>query len=372
MSLLLAAVAAGNNVPLFSSSTDAAPPRFSPAAAARALLAAHCWDTAAIKSGANGDPAVKNGKTTGNPKGPVGALGVTVPLGPTLAHTLLLNTPIVRQGLKSQDRPQWRAEPSTAAWSSRPALGLMDLLTFQSRRIRLVPEITADGPGDAAVTVSQVVLAAGDRLLELPEYEPHTMWRREAKPKAGTPPRHPVRHQAGKETWRGLAALLAAKTPTPEGVSTTALLDQLASLRAEDYVPDALPLQVLTVGVLYGNQSAVVEDVLADVIPLPVVALTTDAPVRGFLHRVVAQAESIRRAGNDLGDSIRRATGGEKLPWDKSLRTGDALMHQAFLGRPTADGKTVIRLSTAEARYRAAVFATFPDTRPPAPSGGQA
>lgn len=417
VSLLLAAVAAGNNVPLFSSSTDADPPRLSPAAAARALLAAHCWDTAAIKSGAVGDPAVKNGKTLGNPTGPVGALGVTLPLGPTLAHTLLLNTPIIRQGLQRRDRPQWRAEPATAAWSSRPALGLMDLLTFQSRRIRLVPEVAADG----TVTVSQVVLAAGDRLVEQPEYELHTMWRQEPKSKAGTgaPPRRPVRHQAGKEAWRGLAALLAARTPTKEGVSTTGLLNQLACLRTEDYVPDTLALQVLTVGVLYGNQSAVVEDVLVDLIPLPVVALTTDAPVRTFLHRVVAQAEDVRRAGNDLGDRVRRAAGGEKLPWDKSLRVGDALMHQltapvrrmlaglqrrpdlleeaeaawhqvarrmaldageaaieaaapqAFLGRPTADGKAVIRLSTAEARYREAVFATFPDTRRPALPGGQ-
>jgi len=81
VSLLLPAVATGNNVPLFSARTEADPPALTPAEAARALLAAQCWDTAAIKSGAAGDPQVKYGKTTGNPTGPLGQLGVVVPWG---------------------------------------------------------------------------------------------------------------------------------------------------------------------------------------------------------------------------------------------------------------------------------------------------
>lgn len=422
VSVLLAAVAAGNNVPLFGACTDADPPRLSPAAVARAVLSAHCWDTAAIKSGAVGDPQMKSGKTTGNPTGPVGGLGVTIPLGPTLAQTLLVNLPIVRQGLRPEDRPQWRANPATPEWTRRAALGLMDLLTFQSRRIRLVPETAPDG----TITVSQVVLAAGDRLDHQPDEEPHTRWRQEKKPKPGTPARRPVRHQPGKAAWRGLASLLATTTPTQDGLSTTLLLDQLASLRAERYVPDTLPLQVLTTGVVYGNQSAVVEDVIVDLIPVPVLALSAEAPVRGLLEQVVTQAEALRHAGNDLGDDVRQAAGGEKLPWDKALRAGDALIHQltptvhrllaglqqdpgrvqdadeawqqvarsaalaageevlaaappqAFLGRsasgPAAGhGSGVVhRLSTAESRYRAAVYAILPSRPEPALVGGPA
>lgn len=140
VSLLLPAVATGNNVPLFSARTEADPPALTPAEAVRALLATHCWDTAAIKSGAVGDPEVRAGKTTGNPTGPLGQLGVVVPLGRSLAETILLNLRIIPQGLRGGDRPQWRAEPSTAAWRRRPSLGDLDLLTWQSRRMRLIPE----------------------------------------------------------------------------------------------------------------------------------------------------------------------------------------------------------------------------------------
>ncbi|WP_067634938.1 type I-E CRISPR-associated protein Cse1/CasA, partial [Actinomadura latina] len=70
--LLVAAEATGNNVPLFSARTEGEPPKLAPADAALWLLHAQCWDTAAIKTGAVGDPMVKSGKTTGNPTGPLG------------------------------------------------------------------------------------------------------------------------------------------------------------------------------------------------------------------------------------------------------------------------------------------------------------
>lgn len=323
-SLLLPALACGNNVPLFSARTEGDPSALTPAEAARALVAAHCWDTAAIKSGAVGDPRVKAGKTTGNPTGPVGQLGVVIPLGPTLASTIMLNTLIIRQGLAAKDRPQWRAELAGPGWRSRPAVGLLDLLTWQSRRVRLIPETDKHG----RTVVRQVVLTAGDRLDPLPEDEPHTGWRKVDKPKAGDPARRPVRHQPGRDSWRGMAALLATARPTAEGVSASRLISQLADLCAEQYLPVDLPLQVLTVGVAYGNQSAVVEDVMADTLPLPVAALSPEGEVRQLLLEVAEQAEQLRVAANRLGDNLRLAAGGEKLPWDRSQRLGDALVHQ--------------------------------------------
>lgn len=323
VSLLLPAAATGNNVPLFSARTEGDPPALTSAEAARALLAAHCWDTAAIKSGAVDDPQVKAGKTTGNPTGPVGQLGVVIPIGPTLASTIMLNTLIVPQGLALEDRPQWRAEPAVPGWRRRPAHGLLDLLTWQSRRVRLVPETDEHG----LTVVRQVVLAAGDRLDPLPEDEPHTGWRQVENRKAGDPARRPVRHQPGRAAWRGMAALLATTEPAA-GMSSTGLIKQLADLRAESYLPVDLPLQVLTVGVAYGNQSAVVEDVMVDALPLPVAALSPDGDVRELLLEVADQAEHLRAAANRLGDDLRLAAGGEKLPWDKSQRLGDALVHQ--------------------------------------------
>lgn len=402
VSLLQPAIATGNNVPLFCSRTEADPPTLSPGAAVRLLLAAHCWDTAAIKTGALGDPRVTAGKTTGNPTGPLGRLGVVIPIGRTLAETIVLSTPIVPQGLRRDDRPQWRAAPFDATWAQRPALGLLDLLTWQSRRIRLVP----DDDGRQRPVVRRVVLAAGDRLDPIPDYEPHTAWRQEQKPAAGQPPRRPLRHRPGVESWRGMAALLATRQAQSETYSTSPMLQQAAELQMADIIPEDFPLQVLTVGVTYGNQSAVVEDVVVDSIPLPVAALTAGSPVGEFLLDVTGQADGLRIAANRLGDEVRRASGGETVPWDRGQRFGDLLIHElgpivrrmlsglqrepdrideaeaawrrtaqrialeqaepvlasappsAFLGR-AGDSKWSLRVSSAEAKYRRAVRTTL-------------
>lgn len=335
VSVLLPAMATGNNVPLFSSRTEADPPALPPARAVLALLSAHCWDTAAIKSGADKDPAAKAGKTTGNPTGPLGQLGIVIPLGRTLAETILLNTPIVAQGLRDEDRPQWCAQPATAAWrppagSGVPAVapsGLLDLLTWQARRIRLIPDTPADG-GDNGTVVRRVVLAAGDRLATPTNVEPHTLWRQDPAPRAGQPAVRPVRHQPGRAAWRGLPGLLATGGPSAAGVSSSLLLHQIAGLRTDaDFPPDQW-LQVLTAGVAYGNQSAVVEDVMSDLLPLPVAALTSDTPVRQLLEDIADEAERLRVAANRLGDDLRIASGGEKMPWNAGQRLGDVLIHQ--------------------------------------------
>lgn len=419
-SFLVPAIATGNSVPLFSCRTDATPPAMTAAAAARAVLSAQCWDTAAIKPGAVADPAAKAGKTTGNPTGPLGQLGVVIPLGRTLAQTLLLNTPTMAQGLATGDAPTWRRPQLGSAWQTRAATGLLDLLTFPARRVRLLPDAPAASAGDVApVTVSKVVLTAGDRLHGTPEIEPHTQWRLEKKPKPGEPPRRPMRHQPGRAAWRGLSSLLATSPGPDAEQGSSLLLAQLADLRAQNALPPTLPLDVLVVGVAYGNQSAVVEDVISDRVPLPIAALDPDGPVRELVDRVVTDAETLRTAANLLGDDLRRASGGEPLAWDKSLRLGEGLLHllaptvhrlltglqrqpelvaaaetawaltarraaldaaedviatqapTAFLGRIDDRGRPV-RLATALSRYRGKVFATFPVDRYPDPHTQQA
>lgn len=416
VSLLLAAAASGNNVPLFSSRTEADPPALTPAAAARALLATHCFDTAGIKSGAVGDRLVKAGKTTGNVTGPLGALGVVVPFGRTVFETLMLHTPFQPQRWRPADRPQWRGLPDDEdfaggpGWASRPARGLLDLLTWQARRIRLIPEFEGD-----AVVVRRVVVAAGDRLTEIPQQvEPHTAW----KPSTTSAGQVPVRHVAGRAAWRGLQALLAVGDDVAGRVTSPLVLRRIADLRAERCLPDDLPVQVLTVGVQYGTQSAVVEEVIVDQIPLPLAALETDGEVAVLLEQVVSHADDLRVAANRFGDELREAAGGDKLAWNRGQRLGDTLMHDftpvvrrmlaglqrqpelvdqaeqawrstarrlalrvidaavqaaspgAFLGRESRDGHPR-RASLAEARYRAAIRTIIGDTTPvPSLTGG--
>lgn len=322
VSLLMPNEPTGNNVPLFAARTESDPPALAPENALLALLVALCFDTAAIKSGAVGDPATKAGKTTGNPTGPVGQLGVLVPLGADLAETLCLNTPHVDQTTAVPvGTPHWRRAPLQPAWRERSPDGLLDLLTWSSRRIRLVPEEQG-----GAVVVRAVVLAAGDRLRRIPDYELHTGWKQNPQPKADEPTHRPRRHPSGQSVWRGMQVLLATGPPTRGGETSTLLLRQLADLRAEELVPPDLRLELLAAQVAYGNQSAIVEDVFSDLLPLPLAALPQDSPVRQLLVTMAQQADELRLAANRLGDTLREAAGGDRIPWDRSQRLGDTLV----------------------------------------------
>jgi CRISPR system Cascade subunit CasA len=351
--LLVATAATGNNVPLFSSRTEGDPLELTPGQAARWLLHTHCWDTAAIKTGAVGDPKAAGGKTTGNPTGPLGQLGVIMPVGRTVFETLMLNTPHSLRRL-SDDLPQWRRaglqgpieqtlSSATPAWQIRAARGVLDLWTWQSRRIRLISEQTPAG-----LRVTRVVVAAGDRLAAVPaDHELHTAWftaptgaraaapRRTAKPARAVAGPRPRRHQPGRAGWRGLEALLAVgrageqqdATATRGGFTSSLLMSQLADTALRGRMPAGYPLQVELTGIAYGNQSAVIEDMFFDAIPLPLTALDPDGVVHGSLLEAVDQAEQLATALNRLSADLRRAAGSDPIPWDKGQRPGDTLLH---------------------------------------------
>ncbi|AZZ41148.1 type I-E CRISPR-associated protein Cse1/CasA [Acidipropionibacterium jensenii] len=318
IALLRPEVASGNNVPLFSSDTEATLQPLTPAEAAVLLISCMGWDTAAIKTGALGDPTVKGNKTTGNPTGPLGQLGVVLPQGSTLFETLVLNVPI---GTASEeDLPAWRRD-WTPVWSQHQPKGIKELLTWQSRRVRLHED---DG------LITAVTVAAGDRLLFTPPaLEPHCLWR-QVEPAKNSPvsvSQRPVRHQPGRSAWRGMNALLSLEEHegNRDKFSTSLALRQISRAK---WLSDDFPLDVLCVGVVYGNQSAVVEDIVADAIPLPLKALSDKdgEPLRNVLMDLVASAESTRKALNDLDANIRRAEGGEAVPWDKGEHPGDSFM----------------------------------------------
>lgn len=332
--LLVPSISSGNNVPIFSALSEADHLDLTSVQAALWLLHAQCWDTAAIKTGAVGDPQAKAGKTVGNPTGPLGQLGVIVLTGRNLYETLLLNTPILPDGLDGTDRPQWAWDerpaslgwksPAGPEWSTRPAGGLLDLLTFQSRRIRLIAAETELG-----VRVRQVIICAGDRLTQTPETDPHTAWNHLAKPKPDQPSRRPRRHISGRAAWQGLNALLALALPVDsDGPYTSVLLRQISDLRGEDLLPADFPLGVETTALEYGNQSAVVENAIADTLPLPVASLAaTDEWLRAALLECTGQCDQTGRALDNLHADLRRASGGDLLPRDKGERPSVRFLH---------------------------------------------
>ncbi|WP_424642538.1 type I-E CRISPR-associated protein Cse1/CasA [Embleya sp. AB8] len=321
--LMVATESSGNNVPLFSNRTEGDVLSLTPAQAARWLLHTHCWDTAAIKTGVVGDPRVKAGKTMANPTGPLGQLGVVLPVGRTLYETLLLNLP-VGAGPES-DVPQWHRSAGHAGfagsprWQVRSAAGLLDLWTWQARRVRLVPVQTPDG-----VRVERVIVAAGDRMAVLPDLEPHTTWNLEPKK---TPPQRPRRHQPGQNGWRGMKALLAGTGGEPDGEKTASsrLLVQLRDLRTR--LPTGYPLQVHLTGITYGTQSSVVDNIFCDTIPLPVAALDPSTGAYRTVLGAAERADNLAKAVNTLSADLRRAAGGDPIPWDRGQRPGDQLLH---------------------------------------------
>ncbi|MEU3281428.1 type I-E CRISPR-associated protein Cse1/CasA [Streptomyces antibioticus] len=331
---LVPSVASGNNVPLFSALCEGDELLLTPGDAALWLLHVHCWDTASIKTGAEGDPQAKNGKTTGNPTGPLGQLGVVVPTGATLYETLLLNTPVRPDGLKAADRPQWAWDerpvdlgckpPAAPTWSERPASGLLDLLTFQARRVRLFTCETEQG-----VRVNRVIVSAGDRLTRTPQEEPHTAWQHTAKPKKDQPHRRPRRHTSGRAAWQGLSTLLAMTLPEQgDGPYTSLLLRQIGDLQADQVLSRRYPLGIETSGLEYGTQSAVVENAIGDDLPLPVNALLAqDRWLREALLECVEQADRVARALDGLNNDLRRAAGGDPLPRDKGSRPSAQFLH---------------------------------------------
>ncbi|MDA8209844.1 MAG: type I-E CRISPR-associated protein Cse1/CasA, partial [Actinomycetota bacterium] len=317
---LMPEVAAGNNTPVFSVFTDADTPAITFAEAARRLLATHAFDTAGIKAAASGDPAAVKGKTTGNKVGSLGQIGVIIPVGRTLFETLLLGCIVGPR--RTGDAPAWRRTYS-AEWETRPAEGMLDLLTWQSRRICLFPDQTPEG-----WRVTGAFVAAGDRFAVTPRLEPRTAW---WAPKEGDDAEQyrPMRHLQGRAGWRGMAALVSMGHSSGAKYVTSELLAQAGRLMEEgaclsfDY-----PLSAYLVGAIYGVQSAVMDAVVADSIPLPMQALAGEqgAPLRAVLNEMVASAEAVRRALDGLDNNLREALGGERVPWNQGQHPGEILV----------------------------------------------
>ncbi|MFJ9729450.1 type I-E CRISPR-associated protein Cse1/CasA [Streptomyces sp. NPDC101209] len=309
VALIIPHVATGNNVPLFSGQRDARPEALDPARAARWLLHTHAWDTAAIKTGAVGDPRARAGKTVGNPVGSLGQLGVAMPTGPSLWHTLMCNLLPVDAQTLAADKPVWERAALTARWDDAvlPS-GPVSLFTWPSRRIRLLPETD---PASGQPVVRQVLVCAGDRLPlssghELRHWlqcEPHTAWKRSTnleRRHSFRPVYWPVRHAPDRQLWRGLGSLLARAEALGAGPGNDAAalqgpraLAQLGSRGRRALLRD-VPVQVLAVGLEYGTQSSVVTEAYADTLPLPVALLSAED--RTWRDAVLEAVEATSRA----------------------------------------------------------------------------
>ncbi len=282
----------------------------SPAEAARWLVHLQSYDPSGIKTGAVGDPSVKGGRGYPIGQGWGGRIGLVLVEGQTLSETLLLNL-VHSHPSDEPDRPVWEREPQTAAAdvvavpeAGGEPRGTVDLLTWQVRRVRLIP-------GEEAVVDS--VIANGDRitpqnrqLLELA-----TAYRfsdNQTKQHRGDV-YMPLEHRPEQALWRGLASLFAK--PESQGERKMRIrppvLEWLDAVSAGGVVEAGHPVRVRAIGMEYGSQASSVAGVIDDALAFQFGAVTQPQ----IKAEVVAAAEATQRGVRELerlaGNLVRAA-----------------------------------------------------------------
>ncbi|MFF9345549.1 type I-E CRISPR-associated protein Cse1/CasA, partial [Streptomyces sp. NPDC014773] len=306
--------------------------RLSFAEAARWLVHAHAFDTSGIKSAMQGDEQrAKAGKVYPLGVGSLGLLGGVFAEGDSLRETLLLNLVALESAYRDgdfaerieEDLPVWRRDepygpgPRGDADGGPEPVGLRDLYTWQSRRIRLVAE------GGA---VTGVVLGYGDPLVQESPWllEPMTAWRRSrAREKKQQRPLFytPERHDPSRSAWRGIQSLLPARGTARDtghgGEAAEKLRSRIARWLTEVITEGELSpgklVRLRTVGVQYGTQQSVIDEIVDDSVVLPVVALhATNEVYGGAAVDAVHDADKAVKALGQLAAHLVLAAGGER------------------------------------------------------------
>lgn len=306
-----------SNNRLFTTRSGAGIARLSFAEAARSLVNLHAFDASGIKSGAVGDTRVIGGR--GYPIGVAwaGLLGGLFAEGTSLAQTLLLNL-VADQRLLTidweRDLPAWeRTEAFTAGELDDPhPHGPAQLYTWQSRRVRLV----SDGSG-----IIGALICNGDKLTpqNLFRIEPMTAWRRSEpqSKKLGQTVYMPREHQPARAFWRGIAGLLPQSGLIRTGKDASAslppaIVQWISQLQELGLIETGGVVALHAVGVVYGSNNSVIDELLDDRMLVPVALLNEQDPELG--HDAVL-AVSLAEQGvwelKKLAENLAKAAGGD-------------------------------------------------------------
>ena len=320
---------------LFTTRTAAGLSQISWGEAARWLIHAHAFDVSGIKTGAVGDPRVRNGK--GYPIGVAwtGQIGGIALKGSNLFESLLLNlVPVRRDDLgldrinPERDLPPWERSPLGPTMRKETGnldpTGPVDLYTWQSRRVRLV--------GDEAGATG-VVLAQGDHMTPQDRYlyEPMTAWRysEPQSKKFKSDIYMPLEHSPAKAFWRSLLAVVPQLDLAPpkksfdkkseiDAYRSPAImrwLSELTDMEIVDY-SQLVPLEI--VGVEYGSNNSVISNIMADELTIPASILADNGDTaRLNLRKALTQSEDL---GRELGFFAKNLATASGLPSGDAAR----------------------------------------------------
>ncbi|NYE95732.1 CRISPR system Cascade subunit CasA [Psychromicrobium silvestre] len=316
IALLVFDVPANNR--LFTTRAGSGLERLSFAEASRWLINTQAFDYSGIKSGAVGDPRVKNGKGYGIGVGLAGRLGGVMIEGRNLRETLLLNlvVPAEREANDPDDLPPWEKPhfgPAEEVEGRLPT-GPVDLYTWQSRRVRLFFD---------SDSVVRCLVSNGDKIatLDLFGEEPMTAWRRspsQERTLGRTPIYTPRPHNPSRLFWRGISALLpkksqAASANDPENTIPPGVISWISSLLNLGYLDRNSFVSLRAIGVLYPDQNnSTVGEVLDDRLNVSLALLSeTDSALAAEAEHAVVLAEEAVQALRNLAKDLVLAAGGE-------------------------------------------------------------
>ncbi|GAB2456943.1 type I-E CRISPR-associated protein Cse1/CasA [Nocardioides hungaricus] len=326
---LIVDVPAGHK--FFTTRTGAGLRSMSLAEAARWLLHTQAWDSSGIRSGVVGDDRAKGGKSYPIGVAWCGWLGVVLVEGGNLFETLLLNLSLGRSiPAANTDLPVWERPaqgPGVEIRDGAPT-GPVDLLTWQSRRVLI--------GHDGARAVS-VLISNGDPLHPRDRFREEYMcgWRRsEAQEKAlkrADPVFMPRTHPPERAVWRGLGALL---TPTDSSDRTRGgrWMEWLTELRQARTLPRDFPLRLRTIGIEYGTNSSVVDDLQDDRLLLPIEVLANPL-LKATAIGAVEDVDAAVRVLGQLAHDLARASGAD-LDLCRAHRTEARELGYADLDHP--------------------------------------
>lgn len=299
------------------------------AEAARQLVLAQNYDLAGIKSPVVGFRGAKGGKAYA-PKGLLGtgwlgAIGGIFFEGRTLFETLMRNWVLVANGKRllgiKNDLPPWERSRPVPYMVEREPTGPVDLLTWQSRRIRLVPNETG-------TAVSGVVLCYGDvtRIADKYGVELMTGWRASEaqRRKLGTShvPLMPVLIDPARALWRGLPSLLgiSRKCVGSAGDLRAEVIKWNDALQYADADGPDFSVRLRALGVSYGAQSSVIDAMVDDGLDLSASMVREDSPARVAAIEVVQKTDEAVGAFARFTCDVRKANGEDRPADDKDAR----------------------------------------------------
>lgn len=295
------------------------------AEAARWLVHCHAYDTSGIKSGALGDPRVKGGKGYPIGTGWCGQLGLIWVEAENLHQTILRNlVPVDLFGElqleypdPGADRAPWERTPDTSRQrgpegaDEAPINGVVELLTWQSRRIKLFRDDDE---------VRSVLLAQGDKILPQAKQRLETMstWRYSTpqSKKFKTDVYMPRMHDPSVALWRGLESVLIGTSPRLTGgirgdvpaYLPSAVIKWNEFLALEGFVGLDEIVPVRGVGFEYGAQSSSYAELFNDRVLMPGNLLSKDSVRRLVVETLAATEEVVSAISYFAANVLRAAT----------------------------------------------------------------